>query len=360
MNPGDQSWSAAPGADPLLDAAARCLALTCDMGACRLYLASPDGRLVPVGFSAPRLDPAEHPWLSQALAGRTVGGDMASPAPERGLLLALDAPALLALPLHADGAAMGVALLTDRRLPDLSEARLAVAAAQAGAIAAALPEALAAMARREQELAALCALTTVPHEAPVELLTRVLASILELTRLDSGLLLYHGHGLAATGAAIALAPTLLETLNDFEARHGMEALYAVLAGADFHDCPDREALLSACRAALAPWVVLPLKSGRQIAGVLVLGGTEYHQLSDNMSRLLATVIQHLLLSMELYRALDSMEALVTERTAALVESNRQLEATVVELKRVDQFKTDFLSNVSHELRTPLCGIIGYG
>ncbi len=53
-----------------------------------------------------------------------------------------------------------------------------------------------------------------------------------------------------------------------------------------------------------------------------------------------------------WQAQQELEKKVEERT-------RELTATLEELKRISQRKTDFISSVSHELRTPLTSIKGY-
>lgn len=222
-------------------------------------------------------------------------------------------------------------------------------------------EDVSALRRRESELSTLYTLTAAAVEVrqPDALLKEALAHILKLTNLPSGLLLYHtsdrsGCYLAASG----LPKTLVDGLVAFEREHGAEALYASLADGSL--AHGGAAIVGELRHVLTSWVVLPLHRDEVLSGLMVLGAAEYHQLSDDLSKLLSTLVTQLLLSIELNQVQAYLEERVRLRTAEIQEAHEKLEGLVEELKRMDQFKTDFLSNVSHELRTPLSGIIGYG
>jgi signal transduction histidine kinase/PAS domain-containing protein len=219
--------------------------------------------------------------------------------------------------------------------------------------------------QREVELSTLYALTAATTEATSleALLERSLGHILGLTHLQMGLLLYHApdqprpilsqQGLPEPLAAAAAA---------FEAGHGLDRLYRCLAGAEPGPTvgSPEQTLRATLQEAIGGWVVLPLRRGPELAGLLLLGATDYAQLSDDLSQLLAAITGQLVVAIERLQARAHLEELIAMRTAELLESNQQLEATVAELRRMDQFKSNFLSNVSHELRTPLSGIIGYG
>ncbi|OGR79998.1 MAG: hypothetical protein A3I11_05545 [Elusimicrobia bacterium RIFCSPLOWO2_02_FULL_39_32] len=88
-------------------------------------------------------------------------------------------------------------------------------------------------------------------------------------------------------------------------------------------------------------LLVPLKSGQDILGVLKLGShekfffTPYHV---------------------------SLAELIAERTAAIILNSRLYEKLVEankELERLSQIKTEFVSVVSHELRTPVTAIKGF-
>jgi signal transduction histidine kinase/PAS domain-containing protein len=219
--------------------------------------------------------------------------------------------------------------------------------------------------QREAELAALYALTAAAMEADhLEcLLERALGHILNLTHLPTGLLLYHGAERSEPVVSQQGLPgALVASAEAFARGLGLHRLYRCLVETEpVASDPEPESTLRAQLVeTLCTWVVLPLRRDRQLVGLLLLGPADYGQLSDELSRLLVTITNQLLMAIERSQAKVDLEQLVARRTTELRESHQRLEATVAELQRMDQFKTNFLSNVSHELRTPLSGIIGYG
>ena len=61
---------------------------------------------------------------------------------------------------------------------------------------------------------------------------------------------------------------------------------------------------------------------------------------------------------ELKEAHDTLEEQVVQRTAELLDRNKQLRVLVEEAKAAAIAKSQFLANMSHEIRTPMNGILG--
>ncbi len=62
---------------------------------------------------------------------------------------------------------------------------------------------------------------------------------------------------------------------------------------------------------------------------------------------------------ELRQSHESLERRVAERTAELVEANQRLQREVVERKRAEEVRDEFLSVAAHELKTPMTSLRGF-
>jgi signal transduction histidine kinase/PAS domain-containing protein len=99
-------------------------------------------------------------------------------------------------------------------------------------------------------------------------------------------------------------------------------------------------------------IYAPLRSGQTLVGVLAIGAASPKTFTDIDLGFLNAVAE--IAGNALYRSeiLGTLEQRVADRTRELAEANAQLQ-------KLDQLKSEFISNVSHELRTPLTNINFY-
>ncbi len=109
---------------------------------------------------------------------------------------------------------------------------------------------------------------------------------------------------------------------------------------DYADKPDAIPALAALGFRLA--VATPIRRSGRLAGVLVAGTTRRSAISGD--------------ELEAFDMLGALAGRALEN-AQLFEAEQE---AVHRLERLDQLKSDFVSNVSHELRTPLTVIEGLG
>jgi signal transduction histidine kinase/tetratricopeptide (TPR) repeat protein len=110
---------------------------------------------------------------------------------------------------------------------------------------------------------------------------------------------------------------------------------------------------------VAAWAV----SHRQVSGLF---GTDEVRLAEFISALAGAALENAEGFAEVQALSQSLERRVDERTAELSVANSALRSTLaeleranVELRRLDELKSDFVAMVSHELRSPLTSILGY-
>lgn len=107
-------------------------------------------------------------------------------------------------------------------------------------------------------------------------------------------------------------------------------------------------------------LLVPLLLKKELSGfILVSKEASYEKVTEGEVELISILanqisqaLENSSLYEELWRSHRELEQRIKERTGELARANE-------ELKRLNQMKTDFVSNVSHELRTPLTSIKGF-
>ncbi|GEM_PF-3296362 len=106
-------------------------------------------------------------------------------------------------------------------------------------------------------------------------------------------------------------------------------------------------------------VLLPLVRNNDQLGILLLGLTVDHQLTQHDTAVFETIPALAVPAVANRQLVNNLEELVTQRTEELQNKNVQLEKSIVVAESANRAKSVFLANMSHELRTPLNAILGF-
>lgn len=228
------------------------------------------------------------------------------------------------------------------------------------------------LAQRATELAAINSLSSGLSHAPLDLKLRARLALDGLTRAISPdlalLFLREGEELVLLQSSTVGEGTRPREevvhqvgthLCDLAAKEG-RAIFS----RDIHRDPG--STWDGCKAAgLQSFAALPLKSGDEDIGVLVLASAAERDFElrsaflETLAAQVAARLQNALLHERLRAYATSLEHRVAERTALLREANEDLALAVEHAQSADRAKSAFLSAMSHELRTPLNSVIGF-
>ena len=103
---------------------------------------------------------------------------------------------------------------------------------------------------------------------------------------------------------------------------------------------------------------IPLLKKGSVMGVLHLESSRLEKFKY-YSKSLSILTNHIAVTIENIRLYNQVLNFNKELESRIDEATKELQEKNRELKKMDEMKSDFVSNVSHELRTPLTSIIGY-
>lgn len=128
---------------------------------------------------------------------------------------------------------------------------------------------------------------------------------------------------------------------------------------DFRYIPHKRDLKSDTFAPIKSEICVPIKFKGEVIGVINAESDNLNHFSDEDLKLLSALADQAAIAIENARYYEKIKKFNFVLKQKIEKATKQLKDANIELQRLNQIKSDFVSTVSHELRTPLTSIQGY-